>query len=302
MKITIIGAGNIGGATANGFARSGAITPSDITVTARHTTTLEKFAARGMRTTTDNCAAVQDADLVLFAVEPWQMEDMIRSLKDALDFERQILVSLAPGIKPEQFLEWLAQPGIKPEQFLEWLAQPGIKPEQFLEWLAQDGTEPSHPQAPLPALAYAIPNIAAEIGESMTYIASVTASDGQTALLKTWFDRIGHSEIVPLDLLLSGTSLASCGIAYALRYLSAAIQGGIKLGLNAEQARDAVCRTVKGAAALLQAHQSDPEEEIHRVTTPNGLTLRGLKAMEEAGFSEAVIRGLTVIISPASKN
>ena len=136
----------------------------------------------------------------------------------------------------------------------------------------------------------------------MTYIASVTASDGQTALLKTWFDRIGHSEIVPLDLLLSGTSLASCGIAYALRYLSAAIQGGIKLGLNAEQARDAVCRTVKGAAALLQAHQSDPEEEIHRVTTPNGLTLRGLKAMEEAGFSEAVIRGLTVIISPASKN
>ena len=288
MKITIIGAGNIGGATANGFARSGAITPSDITVTARHTTTLEKFAARGMRTTTDNCAAVQDADLVLFAVEPWQMEDMIRSLKDALDFERQILVSLAPGIKPEQFLEWLAQPG--------------IKPEQFLEWLAQDGTEPSHPQAPLPALAYAIPNIAAEIGESMTYIASVTASDGQTALLKTWFDRIGHSEIVPLDLLLSGTSLASCGIAYALRYLSAAIQGGIKLGLNAEQARDAVCRTVKGAAALLQAHQSDPEEEIHRVTTPNGLTLRGLKAMEEAGFSEAVIRGLTVIIPPAPKN
>ena len=284
MKITIIGAGNIGGATANGFARSGAITPSDITVTARHTTTLEKFAARGMRTTTDNCAAVQDADLVFFAVEPWQMEDMIRSLKDALDFERQILVSLAPGIKPEQFLEWLAQPGIKPEQFLEWLAQPG--------------TEPSHPQALLPALAYAIPNISAEIGESMTYIASVTASDGQTALLKTWFDRIGHSEIVPLDLLLSGTSLASCGIAYALRYLSAAIQGGIKLGLNAEQARDAVCRTVKGAAALLQAHQSDPEEEIHRVTTPNGLTLRGLKAMEDSGFSEAVIHGLTVIIPP----
>lgn len=273
MKITIIGAGNIGGATANGFARSGAIAPSDITVTARHTTTLEKFAARGMRTTTDNCAAVQGADFVLFAVEPWQMEGMIRGLKDALDFERQLLVSLAPGIKPEQ----------------------------FLEWLAKDGTAPNHTQAPLPALAYAIPNIAAEIGESMTYIATVTASEGQTALLKTWFDRIGHSEIVPLDLLLSGTSLASCGIAYALRYLSAAIQGGIKLGLNAEQARDAVCRTVKGAAALVQTHQSDPEAEIQRVTTPNGLTLRGLKTMEEAGFSDAVIRGLTVIIPSAAK-
>ena len=270
MKITIIGAGNIGGATANGFARSGAITPSDITVTARHTTTLEKFAARGIRTTTDNCAAVQGADLVLFAVEPWQMEDMIRGIKDTLDFERQILVSLAPGIKPEQ----------------------------FLEWLAQDGTEPSRPQAPLPALAYAIPNIAAEIGESMTYIASVTTSEEQTACIKTWFDRIGHCEIVPLDLLLSGTSVASCGIAYALRYLGAAIQGGIRLGLDPDKAREAVCRTVKGAAELLMAHQSDPEAEIHRVTTPNGLTIRGLKAMEDGGFSEAVIRGLTVIIPP----
>ena len=55
---------------------------------------------------------------------------------------------------------------------------------------------------------------------------------------------------------------------------------------------------MKGAAELLTEHQSDPEAEIHRVTTPNGLTLRGLKAMEEGGFSEAVIRGLTVIIQP----
>ena len=262
MKITIIGAGNIGGATANGLVRSGAIDPAELTVTARHDSTLERFAARGIRTNTNNCAAVQGADLILLAVEPWQMEDMLRGIKDTLDYERQLLVSLAPGIKPEQ----------------------------FREWLAKDGS--------LPALAYAIPNIAAEIGESMTYIASVNASEEQTALVKTCFDRIGHSEIVPLDKLLSGTSVASCGIAYALRYLSAAIQGGIRLGLEPEKAREAVCRTVKGAAELLLAHQSDPEVEIHRVTTPNGLTLRGLKTMEEGGFSEAVIRGLTVIIPP----
>ena len=270
MKITIIGGGNIGGATSNGLVRSGAVVPADLTVTARHESTLEKFAARGIRTSTDNCAAVKGADLVLLAVEPWQMEDMLRGIKDTLDYGRQILVSLAPGIKPEQ----------------------------FREWLAKDGTLPTLADGVLPALAYAIPNIAAEIGESMTYIASVTASEEQTAQIKTCFDRIGHSEVVPLDKLLSGTSVASCGIAYALRYLSAAIQGGIQLGLEPEKAREAVCRTVKGAAELLTEHQSDPEAEIHRVTTPNGLTLRGLKTMEEGGFSEAVIRGLTVIIPP----
>ena len=277
MKITIIGAGNIGGATANGFARCGAIQPADLTVTARHDSTLEKFAARGIRTTTDNCTAVRGADLVLFAVEPWQMEDMLRGIKDTLDYGRQILVSLAPGIKPEQFREWLAKDATQPDKNASLPSEP-----------AKDTA--------LPALAYAIPNIAAEIGESMTYIASVTTSEEQTACIKTWFDRIGHCEIVPLDLLLSGTSVASCGIAYALRYLGAAIQGGIRLGLDPDKAREAVCRTVKGATELLMAHQSDPEAEIHRVTTPNGLTLRGLKAMEEGGFSEAVIRGLTVII------
>ena len=283
MKITIIGAGNIGGATANGFARSGAIKPADLTVTARHDSTLEKFAARGIRTTTDNCAAVQGADLVLFAVEPWQMEDMIRGIKDTLDYERQILVSLAPGIKPEQFREWLAKDD--------------TQPDKNASLPSEDASQPAKDTA-LPALAYAIPNIAAEIGESMTYIASVTTSEEQTACIKTWFDRIGHCEIVPLDLLLSGTSVASCGIAYALRYLGAAIQGGIRLGLDPDKAREAVCRTVKGAAELLMAHQSDPEAEIHRVTTPNGLTIRGLKAMEDGGFSEAVILGLTVIIPP----
>ena len=283
MKITIIGAGNIGGATANGLARCGAIQPADLTVTARHDSTLEKFAARGIRTTTDNCAAVRGADLVLFAVEPWQMEDMLRGIKDTLDYERQILVSLAPGIKPEQFREWLAKDATQP-------VEDGTQ-------LDKDASQPAKDTA-LPALAYAIPNIAAEIGESMTYIASVTTSEEQTACIKTWFDRIGHSEIVPLDLLLSGTSVASCGIAYALRYLGAAIQGGIRLGLDPDKAREAICRTVKGATELLMAHQSDPEAEIHRVTTPNGLTLRGLKAMEEGGFSEAVIRGLTVIIPP----
>ena len=290
MKITIIGAGNIGGATANGFARSGAITPSDITVTARHDSTLEKFAARGIRTTTDNCAAVRGADLVLFAVEPWQMEDMLRGIKDTIDYERQILVSLAPGIKPEQFREWLAKDATQPVEDDTLPAKDGTQIDNNVSHPAKDAT--------LPARAYAIPNIAAEIGESMTYIASVTTSEEQTACIKTWFDRIGHSEIVPLDLLLSGTSVASCGIAYALRYLGAAIQGGIRLGLDPDKAREAICRTVKGATELLMAHQSDPEAEIHRVTTPNGLTIRGLKAMEESGFSEAVIRGLTVIIPP----
>ena len=70
MKVTIIGAGNMGGSAALGFAGCGAVAASDITVTARHESSLEKFKSAGIRTCTDNRAAVRDADIVFYAVKP----------------------------------------------------------------------------------------------------------------------------------------------------------------------------------------------------------------------------------------
>ncbi len=265
MKVTIIGAGNMGGSAALGFAGCGAVAAPDITVTARHESSLEKFKSAGIRTCTDNRAAVKDADIVFYAVKPWQMEDVLKETRDVLDYGRQLVVSIAPGIKPEQ----------------------------FREWLDKDGS--------MPSLAYAIPNTAIEIGESMTYISSVTASEAQTAVLKALFDKVGKTDVVPLEQMLSGTSLASCGIAYAMRYISASAEGGARLGLDGVQIGEAVCQTVRGAAALVSAKGFDPEHEIDRVTTPNGLTIRGLNAMEEAGFSDAVIKGLTVIKQPRKR-
>ena len=265
MRITIIGAGNMGGSTALGFAGCGAVAASCITVTARHESSLEKFKSAGIRTDTDNCAAAAGADIVFYAVKPWQMEAVLKETRGVLDYGHQMVVSIAPGIKPEQ----------------------------LKEWLDKDGT--------LPSIAYAIPNTAIEIGESMTYISPVTASDKEIATLKSLFDCVGKTSVVPLELMLSGTSLASCGIAYAMRYISASAEGGARLGLDGDKIGEAVCQTVRGAAALVGAKGYDPEHEIDRVTTPNGLTIRGLNAMEEAGFSDSVIKGLTVIKAPKTR-
>ena len=262
MRITIIGAGNMGGSTALGFAGCGAVAASCITVTARHESSLEKFKSAGIRTDTDNCAAVVGADIVFYAVKPWQMEGVLKETRGVLDYGRQMVVSIAPGIKPGQ----------------------------LKEWLDKDGS--------LPSIAYAIPNTAIEIGESMTYLSPVTASDKEIATLKQLFDCVGKTAVVPLEQMLSGTSLASCGIAYAMRYISASAEGGARLGLDGAQTGEAVCQTVRGAAALVKAKGFDPEHEIDRVTTPNGLTIRGLNAMEEAGFSDSVVKGLMVIKAP----
>ncbi len=262
MKITIIGAGNIGGSMAIGLATSKALPAENITVTARHATSLEKFKEFGIRTSTDNVSAVSGADIVFYAVKPWQMEDALMQTAPALDYARQLVVCVSPVIVTGQLSAWLEKDGA------------------------------------LPGIAYVIPNTAIEIGESMSFISPVTATEAQTAMLKDLFDKTGLSLVVGVDRMLAGTSLASCGIAYAMRYISASIEGGLRLGFSREEVGGAVCQTVRGAVNLVEAKGYHSEHEIDRVCTPNGLTVRGLNAMENAGFSDAVIKGLTVVKTP----
>ena len=86
--------------------------------------------------------------------------------------------------------------------------------------------------------------------------------------------------------------LGACGIAFALRFIRAATQGGIEIGFSAEVSQYIVSQTVKGAARLLHENNSHPESEIDKVTTPQGITISGLNEMEHQGFSSSVIKGL----------
>ena len=64
------------------------------------------------------------------------------------------------------------------------------------------------------------------------------------------------------------------------------------MGIYPETAKDIVLQTVKGAVELLMTTGNHPESEIDKVTTPGGITIKGLNAMEQAGFTSAVIQGL----------
>jgi len=250
LKVTIIGAGNIGGATALGLATS-----ADVTATARTETTLKRLEGRGVRTSTNNITAVQSADIVIFAVKPWLMEEVVKSVSPSLDLKKQIIVSMAPGIASSDIIDWL-------------------------------GSEVR--------LAYIIPNTAIEVGESMTFVVPITTDPQSTEMLVNLFSNAGKVMSVSENRLMAGTLLASCGIAYALDYIKASAVGGEKLGFNSDEAVEIVSQTVKGATAILDAHDSKPQVEIDRVTTPGGITIRGLQAMEESGFTDAVISGLTI--------
>lgn len=257
MKISVIGAGAMGGAMVNGFLKGDIFRPSDITVSNRTQGALDRFADSGVSLTTDNSVAAADADIVCVAVKPWVAENVLREIKPVMDYTRQMLVVVVAGLPSATILEWMKK---------------------------DDGT--------VPPLFLVIPNIAMAERSSMTFIVPVGASDEQAKTIKNVFDDAGSSMITEERLLGAGTTLASCGIAYAMRYVRAASEGGVQLGFRADEAKHIVLQTVKGAVDLLLANGNHPEAEIDKVTTPGGLTIRGLNEMEHAGFSSAVIRGL----------
>ncbi len=251
MKIAVIGAGNMGGATALGLAA--AFPDARICCTARHASTLEKFSARGLQTSLDNLAAAREAEIVILGVKPWLAQGVLQQLRPALS--GKILISLVAGIPADEMRGWLAGSGLSGAYTV-------------------------------------IPNLAIEYRESMTFIHELSGTPETLRTVRMLFDATGRSAVVDEKRLNAGMMLASCGTAFALRYVRAAAEGGVELGLYPREAIEAALQTVKGAAVLLEARGTHPEAEIDRVTTPGGITIKGLNAMEEAGFTAAVIAGL----------
>ncbi len=257
MKISVIGAGAMGGSFVEGLLKSEIFKASDITVADPYQPTLDHFAQKGASVTSDNKIAAEDADIVAVVVKPWLVESIIKEIKDVLDYKHQQLIIVAAGVKSEQIKEWL-----------------------------------DNGDSIIPSLFLVIPNIAIAQKASMTFIVPIGASEGETKCVTDIFDELGGSIVTEERLLAAGTTLASCGIAYAMRYIRASTEGGVELGFKAKDAEKIVLQTVKGAVELLQATGEHPESAIDKVTTPGGVTIKGLNEMEHSGFTSAVIRGL----------
>ena len=258
MKITIIGAGNMGGAIARGFAAKNVFAAKDITCCDRSDATLEalKKDVPGIGTSKDNAKAVKGADIVLFAVKPWIMPSAVEEVKEALDYNKQFIISIAAGVGTEKLAELFSKNG------------------------------------ELPQIVYLIPNIAVEVGAGVFFYCTANAGKEKLELVQNLFGQVGFAKQVEEKQMTAGTALASCGIAYVFRYIRANVEGGVEMGFYPKDAQEIVLGTIKGAVELLLAHGSHPEQEVDKVTTPGGITIKGLNAMEEAGFTNAVIKGL----------
>ncbi|NDV83887.1 pyrroline-5-carboxylate reductase [Bacteroides sp. 51] len=253
MKIGIIGAGNMGGAIARGLTQGTLIAPKDITVADLAQDKLNELKAFNpdIQVTTNNQSAITDADLILIAVKPWLVKEVITNLQ--IDLKKQIVVSVAAGIPFSEYISWLGESAI---------------------------------------LFRLVPNTAISELESMTLIASHNATKEQEKLIISLFDEMGLAMLIPEKQIPATTALTSCGIAYVLKYIQAGMQAGVEMGIYPKDAMKMVAQSVKGAAELILNNDTHPSVEIDKVTTPGGITIKGINELDHAGFTSAIIRAM----------
>lgn len=251
-KIAIIGGGNLGSAIAYGLVKSKKYTTSNITVTRRKTELLQELASKGVQVHADNEKAAKEADVIILAVKPKMVNPILTSITPLLSPDK-ILISVATGVD------------IATMQKIAGLEVPIFR---------------------------AMPNTAISIRESMTCVATNNGSDRHIDEVIDIFNNLGQAIKIREELMDAATVLAACGIAYALRFIRAASQGGIEIGFDAATAQTIASQTVRGAAGLLIKGGQHPEYEIDKVTTPAGITIAGLNEMEHQGFSSSLIKGV----------
>ena len=260
-KIAIIGVGNMGSAIATGLVKSGFVVASDIIATDHKESSLSQMKILGARTTQNNNEATRDADVIIIAVKPYHIVHVLEEIKPALNAEK-ILISIVAGVGLAALGE---------------MAGKNIPVFRVM------------------------PNTAIALQESLTCISANENAAPHNKYVVEMFDKMGKTIQIGEELMAAATVLASCGIAYALRYIRAAMQGGIEIGFGAEMAQFITAQTVKGAAELVLQTGNHPEHEIDKVTTPMGITITGLNEMEHKGFSSSLIQGVMASFNKIEK-
>lgn len=252
-NIAILGCGNLGIAIAEGLISAGNGGEYQLTCTRRRTERIAHLKDKGIEVTADNVRAAQSSDVLIVAVKPYNLEELLQEIQAVVDPQRHMVISVATGVTIGRMREILG------------------------------GAVP---------VFRAMPNTATHVRESVTCLCTDRPDADTEAAVLTIFNTVGKTIVIRENLMEAATILGACGIAYALRFIRAMIQGGIQIGFDATTATAIATQTVKGAAVLLVERNEHPEQEIDKVTTPQGCTIVGLNEMEHAGFSSSLIKGI----------
>ena len=253
--VAVIGAGNIGRALIGGMISSDLIDPEHVIATRRTQSALDEMAEEfsGLRTTTDNVEAVQDASLILLTIKPQSRAEVITNIRDHVDRE-VLVISVLAGITSERLQLGFGQD------------QPVIR---------------------------AMPNTPALVDAGATALSAGTyATDEHLEKARAIFEAVGDAVVVPEEHMDAVTGLSGSGPAYVYMFIEALTDAGVKQGMSRRDASALAAQTVYGAAKLAIDTGKHPAILRDEVTTPGGTAISAVSSLEEHGLRTMLINAV----------
>ena len=265
MRVGFIGAGNMASAIVRGVVAAGAVAVEDLAVTSAHGHSAQSLAREtGVDVLGSNeelVEAVGPGGVVVLAVKPHMIPGVLAPLRDLLEEYGSLVVSLAAGTSLADLADLLA---------------------------------------PGQAVVRVMPNVNAQIGAGMAAVCgNDETTDEQVDAVVGLFESVGSALVLPERDFPAYTAVAGSSPAFVFTFIEALARGGVRNGLPKAQAVRIAAQAVLGSARLVLERAGDgvtPADLVDTVCSPGGTTVAGLVAMEEAGFSPAVVRGVQATV------
>lgn len=256
IKIGFLGFGNMAQAMAQGWIRPGNLKPDSLYATARNLENLRNNTeALGIHAVDSTKEMIQEVDIVVLAVKPYQIQSVVEPVKDLL--KNKIIFSVAANVTFEMFQEFLSE-------------------------------DHSHVSS--------VPNTPVSIGEGIIVVEEKhSLSNKEWKTLEEALQMLGLVQKVPTDQLSIAGTLAGCGPAFASLFLEALADGAVKYGLSRADAYTLASQMMNGTGKMYLETNEHPGVMKDKVTSPGGTTIKGVAALEEHGFRNAVIQAFDAI-------
>ncbi len=250
-RIAVIGGGKMGGALIQGMIAGGLVNAETVTVADTDEARLgELVRSFKVLVTTDNKEAARNADLIILAVKPQNMAEVLAGLATAIN-PSALVISIAAGISTT---------------FIEERLGEGVR------------------------VVRVMPNMPALIGEGAAAIAPGShATEEDLKRTRQIFAAVGITVEVKEDLMDAVTGLSGSGPGYVFLIVEAFVDAGVRVGLSRETSLQLIAQSLLGAAKLCLLGEKPPAELRAMVTSPGGTTLAGLKVMEDGKLREVLM-------------
>lgn len=253
--IAVVGAGNIGRALIGGLVNGHEFDPSQLWATRRNPIALDALAMDfpGIHTTTENKDAVASASIVILAIKPQNVHDILQDIREDLS-DRTLVISVLAGITTDALQQGLGRDV---------------------------------------AVVRTMPNTPALVDEGATAIAGGRFSTGEhVELAQHIFEAVGKVEIVPEYLMDAVTGLSGSGPAYVYMFIEALTDAGVKQGIPRPTAARLAAQTVYGASKLVIETGKHPAILRDEVTTPGGTAIAAVAELEAHGLRTMLINAV----------